>query len=144
MLEKLFRTYTPQKHARARWMLCLFGRNFNKFTKKANLLYCRTYLDQPVFLAALQTFFSALVASGRFSLLTSALAVNRLKRPGRSGVGVVVASALTIGSAGPHIGQSLRDPGVIVHGQSSCRMNASPTSEQRKAFERSSHGHVFE
>lgn len=54
-------------------MLCLFGDNFNKINKKANLLYCRTYLGQPVFLAALQILFSALVASGRFRLLTSTL-----------------------------------------------------------------------
>lgn len=56
-------------------MLCLFGENFNKITKKANLLYCRTYLGQPVFLAALETLFTALVASGRFRLLTATLAV---------------------------------------------------------------------
>ena len=56
-------------------MPCLFGDNFNKITKKANLLYCRTYLVQPVFLAALQILFSALVANGRFRWVTSTLAV---------------------------------------------------------------------
>jgi len=56
-------------------MSCLSGDNFNKITKKANLLYCRTYLGQPVFLAALEILFSALLASGHFRFLTATLAV---------------------------------------------------------------------